>query len=64
MRIFGMILATVGAAIIVYGLATASAFAQVARTDAGGEAMGMLMIGGPIAAVGLLIVALRKPEKR
>jgi len=59
MRIFGMILAIVGAAIIVFfGMRTAD-------TGAADPAFIVaLAFGGPLAALGLLIVAMRKPRKK
>ena len=62
MRIFGMILVTVGAAIIVvFGVLTAGTLPGV---DPVKEFIVALVFGGPIAALGLVLVAIRKPEKR
>ncbi len=62
MRIFGMILVTVGAAIIVvFGVLTAGTLPGV---DPVKEFIVALVFGGPIAALGLILVAIRKPEKR
>lgn len=60
MRIFGMILATVGAAIMVFGFLSAGTVAQ----DPVKEFIWSVLFGGPIAALGILIVVIRKPEKR
>ena len=64
MRIFGMLLVTVGTAIIVLGFLTARTVAQVPTGDPGGEFMWAVLVGGPLAALGLIIVAIRKPEKK
>ena len=59
MRIFGMILAIVGVTIIVFfGMRTAD-------TGAADPAFVVaLAFGGPLTALGLLIVAIRKSKKK
>jgi hypothetical protein len=62
MRIFGMILITVGAAIIVvFGVLTAGMLPGV---DPFKEFIIAVVFGGPLAALGLILVAIRKPEQR
>ena len=61
MRIFGMLLIAVGAAIIVFfGILTAG----LGTADPTMEFIVALAFGGPIAALGLIIVAIRKPDKK
>ena len=61
MRIFGMLLIVVGAAIIVFfGILTVG----LGAADPAKEFIVALAFGGPIAALGLILVAIRKPEKK
>jgi hypothetical protein len=57
-----MILVTLGAAIIVwFGVLTAGTLPGV---DPVKEFIIAVVFGGPIAALGLILVAIRKPEQR
>ena len=61
MRIFGMILIILGAAFVLFfGVLTAG----LGREDPAKEFIIALAFGGPFAALGLILVAIRKPERR
>ena len=59
-----MILATVGTAIVVWGFLMSVTTPIAYGGNPPNDFVVGVMIGGPLAAFGLLLVAIRKPEKK